>query len=301
MKETQTILQILKNHGIQVREEVSLKNYTTLHIGGNAKLLSEPSNIEEVQTCIEICKSYQLPYFILGNGSNVLVLDEGYDGLVIVLSTHFHHMIVNNNKVRVESGASLKALSAFCMRHSLTGMEFACGIPGSVGGAVYMNAGAYGGEMKDLVQSVIWLDQNGRIQKSNKEDLALAYRHSVFMDNKGIVLEVEIQMQEGNKEEILLLMEELMRKRRSRQPLDSYSAGSTFKRPQGNYASALIQDAGLKGVMVNDAQVSEKHAGFLINRNNATSRDFLDLIQLVQHRVKEHSGYELECEVQIMK
>lgn len=301
MKEIQTILQILNNHGIQVREEVSLKDYTTLHIGGNAKLLFEPSNIEEVQTCIEICKSYQLPYFILGNGSNVLVLDEGYKGLVIVLSTHFHHMQVNNNKVRVQSGASLKALSAFCMRQSLTGMEFACGIPGSVGGAVYMNAGAYGGEMKDVVQSVIWLDQNGKIQKSNKEDLALAYRHSVFMDNKGIVLEVEIQLQEGNKVEILSLMEELMRKRRSRQPLDFYSAGSTFKRPQGNYASALIQDAGLKGVMVNDAQVSEKHAGFLINRNNATSRDFLDLIRLVQRRVKEHSSYELECEVQIMK
>ncbi len=301
MKEIQMILRTLKNYGIQVREEVSLKDYTTLHIGGNARLLSEPKSIEEIQRCIEVCRLYQFPYFVLGNGSNVLALDEGYEGLVIVLSAYFHHMEVTAHTVCVQSGASLKALSAFCMRHSLTGMEFACGIPGSVGGAVFMNAGAYGGEMKDVVEFVIWLDQMGNIHRSDKEELALSYRHSVFMENQGIVLEVVLQLQEGNKEDIAYLMEELMEKRRSRQPLDSYSAGSTFKRPEGNYASALIQQAGLMGVMVNDAQVSEKHAGFLINKKEATSQDFLDLIQLVQKRVKADSGYELECEVQIMK
>lgn len=301
MKEIQMILRTLKNYGIQVREEVSLKDYTTLHIGGNARLLSEPKSIEEIQRCIEVCRLYQFPYFVLGNGSNVLALDVGYDGLVIVLSTHFHHIELNQKRLRVQSGASLKAVSAFCMRHSLTGMEFACGIPGSVGGAVFMNAGAYGGEMKNVVEYVIWLDQMGNIHRSDKEELLLSYRHSVFMENHGIVLEVVLQLQEGNKEDIACLMDELMEKRRSRQPLDFYSAGSTFKRPEGNYASALIQRAGLMGVMVNDAQVSEKHAGFLINKKNATSQDFLDLIQLVQERVKAHSGYELECEVQIMK
>ena len=278
--------QFLQDEGIAARRHIELKQYTTLHIGGEAQILAEPSSITQIQQCLAVCKQHRIEWFLLGNGSNVLAMDEGFQGMVIVLATNFNSIrLEKENRVRAQSGAAIKAVSAFCAAHSLSGLEFACGIPGSVGGAVFMNAGAYGGETKDVLLEVVWLDEKGRLHTSCVP----------------IVLEAVYALIPGRQEAILAQMEELMRRRREKQPLDAYSAGSTFKRPQGNYASALIRDAGLMGTEVHDAQVSTKHAGFLINRGAASSQDFLELIHRVQQEVKEHSGYELECEIRFLR
>ncbi len=281
--------QFLQDEGIAARRHIELKQYTTLHIGGEAQILAEPSSIAQIQQCLAICKKYRIEWFLLGNGSNVLAMNYN--------SIHLE----KENRVRAQSGAAIKAVSAFCAAHSLSGLEFACGIPGSVGGAVYMNAGAYGGETKDVLLEVVWMDENGSLHTSCAAQLELSYRHSRFSKHGGIVLEAVYALTPGRQEAILAQMEELMRRRREKQPLDAYSAGSTFKRPQGNYASALIRDAGLMGTKVHDAQVSTKHAGFLINRRAASSQDFLELIHKVQQEVKAHSGYELECEIRFLK
>lgn len=294
--------QFLQDEGIAARRHIELKQYTTLHIGGEAQILAEPSSIAQIQQCLAICKKYRIEWFLLGNGSNVLAMDEGFLGMVIVLSTNYNRIqLEKENCVRAQSGAAIKAVSAFCAAHSLRGLEFACGIPGSVGGAVYMNAGAYGGETKDVLLEAVWMDENGSLHTSCAAQLELSYRHSRFSKHGGIVLEAVYALTPGRQEAILAQMEELMRRRREKQPLDAYSAGSTFKRPQGNYASALIRDAGLMGTKVHDAQVSTKHAGFLINRRAASSQDFLELIHKVQQEVKAHSGYELECEIRFLK
>lgn len=294
--------QFLQDEGIEAKRHIELKQYTTLHIEGEAQILAEPSSIAQIQQCMAVCRRYGIDWFLLGNGSNVLAMDEGFDGMVIVLSTNFHSIELEDaTHVRAQSGAAIKAVSAFCAAHSLSGLEFACGIPGSVGGAVYMNAGAYGGETKDVLIEAVWMDVHGALYTSSAQELELRYRHSRFSEHGGIVLEAVYELKQGVREDIVERMEELMRRRREKQPLDAYSAGSTFKRPPGNYASALIRDAGLMGLQVRDAQVSMKHAGFLINRRDASSQDFLELIHRVQQEVRQHSGYELECEIRFLK
>lgn len=297
MKQIKEVKQALQIAGITYLENQSLKYYTTLHIGGFANIVVEPETSIQIQTSIQIAKQYQIPYYILGNGSNVLFPDEGYQGLLIVLGRKFKNIKQDHHKIIVSSGTSLKELSSWCLNHHLSGLEFACGIPGSVGGAVVMNAGAYGGEIKDVITQVWYLNQEGNIICKGKEELDFSYRHSCFSHQEGIVLEVEFFLQPGNYEEMKDIMEDLMEKRRSKQPLDAYSAGSTFKRPEGNYASVLIAESGLQGYSINDASVSNKHAGFLINQGNATANDFLKLINHVKKQVYETSGIHLECEV----
>lgn len=288
--------------GISVEEYISLKTYTTLHIGGNARYFTTPSSYEEIQTILLLCKQYSLPYFILGNGSNTLFDDEGYPGVIIYTAKYITALsLLPNHKIRAQCGASLKDLSAFAQANSLSSLEFSCGIPGSVGGAVIMNAGAYGSEMKDVITEVVYLDENFMIQKHQTSSLDFAYRQSIFAKHQYVILEATFQLQFDDASHIQIRMDDLMKKRYEKQPMDQYSAGSTFKRPVGNYASALIQQANLQGLSVGDAMVSLKHAGFLINKGNATSKQFLKLIQEVQDKVKAHSGYDLECEIKYVK
>ncbi|MEG1527503.1 MAG: UDP-N-acetylmuramate dehydrogenase [Erysipelotrichaceae bacterium] len=301
MNKINALLNVLKAHNINYKENQILKNYTTLHIGGSISCLVEPNNIEEIILCLSSCTEYEIPYYVLGHGSNVLGLDRGYDGLILVLPTHFNHVTRKGKLLYVESGMSLKELCEFACKQQLDGLSFACGIPGSVGGAIVMNAGAYDGEISDVVKQVTYLDEAFNIKVLTKKELAFNYRHSYFSDHKGIVLEAVFECKQGKTSVIQARMNELNRARRASQPLSDYSAGSTFKRPLGNYASGLIKEANLSGFKVGDASVSSKHTGFLINQGNATSNDFLTLIKEVQKRVKIKSGYELECEIKIIE
>ena len=295
----QRFQEILEDNRILEAELMS--RHTTFRIGGPADFFLVPENADEIRRIIAVCKEKNVPYFILGNGSNLLVSDKGYQGVVVQLYRNFGQIRVEDSRIHAQAGALLSGIAAAAREASLTGFEFAGGIPGTLGGAVVMNAGAYGGETKDVLLEVVWLDENGSLHTSCAAQLELSYRHSRFSKHGGIVLEAVYALIPGRQEAIVAQMEELMRRRREKQPLDAYSAGSTFKRPQGNYASALIRDAGLMGTEVHDAQVSTKHAGFLINRGAASSQDFLELIHRVQQEVKEQSGYELECEIRFLK
>lgn len=270
---------------------VSLKNYTTLHIGGNARHLYLPTNQSEVIEAL----AYQP--IVLGKGSNVLFRDEVEYEHVMVLN-HFKQITIQQDTLICEAGATLREICIFAQQHALTGLEWAYGIPGSVGGAVYMNAGAYGGEISDVLQQVTVI--NEKISVMSKQDCQFSYRHSIFNQMPVCILTVTLKLKKGNPQLIQMKMDELLKQRTLKQPLDKYSAGSTFKRGKDYYASALIQEAKLQGVCVNEACVSTKHAGFLINQGKATSDDFLQLIEIVKQRVKETSGKELECEVKTL-
>lgn len=301
MNQISQFIEELNHLQISYKLNQSLKDYTTLHIGGNVSLIIEPKTKKEIEISLKKIKQYHIPFEVLGNGSNILALDQGYQGVILVLPTYFHQIdLVDKHIVKGQSGASLKDLCDFCLKEGLTGLEFACGIPGSIGGAIVMNAGAYGGEMKDVVKSVTYLDEDFHFITLNRNQLNFGYRHSYFSDHQGIIVEVEFELEEGNKEEIQTKMEELMARRYAKQPMDEYSAGSTFKRPKGHYASALIKEADLQGFHVNDASVSIKHAGFLINEGHATSQDFLLLIEKVKERVYQTSGVHLSCEIKIL-
>ena len=296
------VYQTLKNENINIREDVLLSSYTTLHIGGKAKLFVEVTQKEDIVATLKACQTYGIKYYVLGRGSNVLAFDEGYDGLILLLSAPFSNISLQDDVyVKAQSGATLKDISDFCIAHRLGGFEFACGIPGSAGGGVRMNAGAYDGEMKDIIHEVTYLNERLECITLTKEQLDFSYRHSYFNSHDGIILEVIYKLHQKDADLIQERVNTLMKRRYDNQPMDRYSAGSTFKRPVGNYASALIKQAGLQGYQVNDAQVSTKHAGFLINLSHATSQDFLTLIQIVQTEVKKQSGYELECEIKFLR
>lgn len=281
---------------------ISLKPYTSLKIGGCADLLVKPSTTNEIQTIVSLAQQYQIPYFMLGNGSNTLVLDHGVSGLVIVLANNFSHIsLLSPTTITCDAGISLMDVCLFARQHHLTGLEFAYGIPASVGGALYMNAGAYGGEMKDVVVSCTYLNAQNELETRELKDLELRYRHSYFTDKKLCIISVTFQLQHGNPAEIEQQMQTYLQQRQLKQPLEYPSAGSTFKRPANHYASALIDQCGLKGYRIGDAQVSEKHAGFLINAGNASSEEFLRLIQHVKDVVYEQTGYHLECEMKILE
>ena len=277
-----------------------MKNHTTFRIGGPADALALPKTPEEVAEVVRFCHEHAQPYYVLGNGSNLLVSDEGYRGLVLQLYRNFNDIQVNGETITVQSGAMLAAVARTAYQTGLTGLEFASGIPGTIGGAVVMNAGAYGGEMKNVLKEVTVLTKEGEVLVIPAKALELGYRTSVIPKNGWIVLGAVLQLKKGDQEQILARMEELKEQRITKQPLDLPSAGSTFKRPEGYFAGKLIMDAGLRGFMVGGAQVSEKHCGFVVNRGNATAADVWELICEVKRRVKGMTGVELEPEVKLL-
>ena len=279
--------------------EEPLKNHTTFRIGGPAEVFVSP-DLVQLPLIVRLCKEYDISYTVIGNGSNLLVGDKGVRGLVIELGKPAEEIAVIGNKMIVGAGTMLgKAASAAAAR-GLTGMEFAAGIPGSIGGAVVMNAGAYGGEMKDIIESVTVIDEEGQELELSLEELELSYRHSCIIEKHYLVTEVTLQLQRGEEEAIRARMAELREQRMAKQPLEYPSAGSTFKRPEGYFAGKLIMDAGLKGYRVGGAQVSEKHAGFVINTGDATAADVRELITDVAAQVKEKFGVTLEPEVKMI-
>ena len=281
-----------------VKLEEPMEKHTTFRIGGPADYFLCPQTAEELKAVIHVCKETGTPYFILGNGSNLLVSDKGYRGAVIQIWKNMSEVSVEDEtKIRAQAGAQLSKIASCALEQSLEGFEFAAGIPGTLGGAVVMNAGAYGGEMKDVLVEATVLDTEGNVRTLKNEELELGYRHSIVKEKNYIVLEAVFELNKGSKEAISSQMRELAGKRREKQPLEYPSAGSTFKRPEGYFAGKLIEDAGLRGFQVGGAQVSEKHCGFVINRDHATAADIMELMRQVQIRVKENSGVDLEPEV----
>lgn len=284
----------------QVLLEEPMKRHTTFRIGGPAEVFVMPGNLEEVQRILEICRTEDLPYFILGNGSNLLVSDKGYQGVVVQLYRNFGQIRVEDSRIHAQAGALLSGIAAAAREASLTGFEFAGGIPGTLGGAVVMNAGAYGGEMKDVLKEVTVLTPEGGVLTLQADELHMGYRTSVIKEAGYIVLEAVISLEKGDQEEIRSRMQELAGMRTSKQPLSYPSAGSTFKRPEGYFAGKLIMDSGLRGYQVGGAQVSEKHCGFVINTGNATAKDVTTLMSDVQRIVMEKFGVKLEPEVKFL-
>ena len=295
------ILNKLKENGIvKIKENVLMRDYTTMKIGGPADVLIEPNSIDQIQKIINMAKETNTPLTIIGNGSNLLVRDKGIRGIVVVLKDEFSQITVKENMLTAQSGATLRAAAIESFEKKLTGMEAVSGIPGTVGGAIIMNAGAYGTEMKDIVKNVVCIDRDGNIQNFNNEEMNFSYRHSTASEKDLIVLEVSFELKPGKYEKIIEDFKEYDNKRSSRQPLDKNSAGSTFKRPEGYFASKLIDDAGLRGYRVGNAMVSEKHAGFLINIEDSTCENMLHLIEDVQKRVYDKYKVKLEREVKLI-
>ncbi len=276
-----------------------MKNHTSFKTGGNASVFISPKNESELSEVLKSINSLGMKPFILGNGSNLLVNDDGItDRPVICIGDGFSEIkLIDENTIEVGAGASLTLLCRFALENSLTGLEFAFGIPGSCGGAAYMNAGAYGGEMKDVVVRCNHIDFQGIKGSFDAEKLDFGYRHSIYSDSELVITSVVLTLGKGNKEEIHAKMKELMQRRRDKQPLEYPSAGSVFKRPEGYFAGALIEQSGLKGKRIGGAMVSEKHAGFIINYDNATTKDVLDLVKFCQDTVKEKFGVMLEREI----
>ena len=290
----ETLQKILEKEQYRINEPMS--SHITFRVGGNADCYIKPS-LEQLPKVIALCKQFDIPWMIIGNGSNLLVGDKGIRGVVVEMGKYADKVTINEDTVTAEAGAMLAAVAKQAARASLTGMEFASGIPGTIGGAVVMNAGAYGGEMKDIITSVTVLTQEGDKKKLSLEELELSYRHSCIPENGYTVLEAELKLQVGEKENIEARMEELKTQRVTKQPLEYPSAGSTFKRPEGYFAGKLIEDTGLRGFQVGGAQVSEKHCGFVINKEHATAADIDNLIKEVQDRVEQKFGVRLETEV----
>ena len=281
--------------GCKVELKPLLKDYTTFRIGGEAAALFELDSVQKCQRLIPFAAKNNIPYFVLGRGSNILADDRKTDLAIFRINGSVPEMI-GEDTIRCFAGVPLVKLCSFALDNELGGLEFAYGIPGSVGGAVYMNAGAYGGEMKDVLASVTALDKDGNIREYSADELEMSYRHSRFTDSGEVILSAEFKLQKADKDGIKARMSELMEKRRSKQPLEFPSAGSTFKRPEGAYAAQLVEECGLKGFTVGNAQVSEKHSGFVINRGGASFDDVMAVIAAVKKTVAEKTGYKLECE-----
>lgn len=285
----------------QVLEHEPMARHTTMRVGGPAEILFSPASEGELLFAVREAKRAGAPFRIIGNGSNLLVLDGGLPGLTIRLGEAFSKISVDGNQIRAQAGALLSRVAAAARDASLTGLEFASGIPGSAGGGMAMNAGAYGGQLSDVFEGCRALDpETGIISALGPAEMALGYRESAALSRGLIVTEAAFRLTAGDRSAIQAKMDDLSARRREKQPLNLPSAGSTFKRPEGYFAGALIEQAGLKGLRVGGACVSEKHAGFVVNDRNATARDVLDLIRLVQARVFEHSGVRLETEVRIL-
>ena len=284
----------------RVREEEYLRHHTTFKIGGPADLFVEPTTMAELSFALRTIHEFNVPVTIIGCGSNILVKDGGIRGAVVSVRHMTQIMDCNDNTLCIGSGYMLKDASEFAWENGLTGLEFAIGIPGTLGGAVFMNAGAYDGEMSHVVTAIRAVDFQGHIKEYDASHLDFGYRHSVFHDNHEVIGEVIMTLKPGDKAAIKARMDELTEKRESKQPLEFASAGSTFKRPPGYFAGTLIEQTGLKGLSVGDAQVSHKHAGFVINTGSASAKDVLDLIAEVQRRVYDQHGVHLEPEVRMI-
>lgn len=289
---------ILSNEKILLNE--LMKEHTTFHIGGPADIMVLPETEEDLVQIIRLCNELGRNFFVLGGGSNILVPDEGLREIVIKLGDNYSKFRIEGTSVEAESGIRLTALSNRILEAGLMNFEFASGIPGTVGGGVYMNAGAYDGEMKQIVKSVRVLDRRGDVHEYSNEEMAFGYRHSEAMTRGDIISKVRFELQKGDPRAIKAKIDELTEKRTSKQPLTEYSAGSTFKRPVGHFAGKLIQDAGLKGFSIGEAKVSEKHSGFVINKGNCSYREMVAFIGEIKRRVYEHSGVMLEEEVRIL-
>lgn len=295
----QSLLLILSKEQIRLKEP--MENHTSLHIGGEADYLVTPQSAMEVREIVGLCSKLQMPYFILGNGSNLLVSDLGYRGLILKLADNFQELwMKDDNTITAQAGILLAKLANEAAAKHLTGLEFASGIPGTLGGAVTMNAGAYDGEMKQCLIGARVMKEDGNILELSKDELELGYRSSILQQKRYILLEADVSLVPGDESKIRSRMKELNTQRREKQPLDQYSAGSTFKRPQGYFAGKLINDAGLRGYQVGGAAVSDKHCGFLVNKEHATAADFLHLMEDVIRIVHEKFEVTLEPEVKLL-
>lgn len=287
--------------GCRITPECPLSEYITFRFGGKCRALISINSAQSAAELIRYMKKNSVRYGILGRGSNVLADDNGFDGVILLFGSDFASIEIRGNIIRCDAGALLASACVHAQQSGLSGMENLFGIPGTVGGALYMNAGAYGSEMKDIVISAEYLDEDGKIRTIGREGMELSYRHSFFSDNSCVIISVTMQLENGDPEVIKNAMNECMAKRSSKQPLEYPSAGSTFKRPEGSYASLLIDQCGLKGVQCGGAMVSEKHSGFIINKGYATCADVLELCSQVQRIVKEKTGYTLELEPVILR
>lgn len=281
----------------RVKVQEPMAKHTTFRLGGTADYYVMPKSEEEIRALISLCKREEVPYYIVGNGSNLLVSDAGYRGVIIAIGREMAVIEVHGCTIRAQAGALMSQIASAALEHKLAGFEFASGIPGTIGGAAVMNAGAYGGEMKDVIEKVTVLDQDGRSLVLSGEELEFGYRTSRIMKQGYIVVAVCLRLQKGDREDIAAKMEDFKRRRTTKQPLEYPSAGSTFKRPEGYFAGKLIQDTGLRGFAVGGAQVSEKHSGFVINKGGATAEDVNRLMQEVSDRVYKKFGVRLEPEV----
>ena len=299
MRETYDILKnIVSEEDILTKEY--MKNHTSFKIGGSADFLVTPRTVDQIQNLIKTLKKENIPVFIMGNGSNLLVSDKGIRGVVIKLSKNFSSFSISGDEVTAQSGILLSTLSKSIVNESLSGFEFASGIPGTIGGAVTMNAGAYDSEMKNIVEEVVAMDMDGNIKTFTNQDMNFRYRKSRVTDETLVVLEAKLKLEKGNIEDIKAKIDDFTVRRTTKQPLTAYSAGSTFKRPEGYFAGKLIEDAGLKGIIMRNAAVSSLHSGFVINTGDATCENILELIEFIKLTVFSKFGVMLEEEVRVV-
>ncbi len=287
--------------GCRIIPECSLREYITFRFGGPCRALISVNSDKSAAELLKYLRGNSIKYGILGRGSNVIVPDEGFDGVILLFGGDFAAIEISGNIIKCQAGALLASACVNAQQNSLTGMENLFGIPGTVGGALYMNAGAYGSEMADIVVSAEYIDENGDIKEISAEDMELSYRHSIFSGSEKVITSVTMELSQGDSTEIRAAMNECMKKRSDKQPLDYPSAGSIFKRPEGSYASLLVEQCGLKGMSCGGAIVSEKHSGFIVNKGYATCSDVLELCDKVKKIVQEKTGYELELEPVILK
>lgn len=298
MQNLNYIKRVAEENGFLVKENEAMKNHTSFKIGGEAQLMVVATTEQGLRQVLKACKEKNVSVFFLGKGSNLLVSDNGIDGVVLKLGGVFTEIkLLDDNKIYCGAGASLASLCSFACEHGLSGLEFAWGIPGSAGGAAYMNAGAYGGQMKDVLTACHHLDQNAEPAAFNGEELDLSYRHSIYADKGFVITGLVVQLTKAKPEQIRCKMNDFMERRKDKQPLDFPSAGSVFKRPPGLFAGTLIDQAGLKGKQIGGAAVSEKHAGFIINKGDATCADVKALVAYIQEIIMEKEKVSLQCEI----
>ena len=290
---------VAKIRDIEIKHNEMIKNYTFTKVGGVVDILAFPKRVDEIKELIKYCLHKKIPWMALGNASNVIISDSGYRGMIIMLSK-MNTIEIKENLILAGAGANLYNVTKAAYHNGLTGLEFACGIPGSIGGAVYMNAGAYGGEISDVLTSVTYITEEGQCLTFTKDELACRYRYSKLQDMRGVVVAATFYLKQGEKHEIKATMQQLTALREGKQPLEYPSCGSVFKRPQGHYTGQLIQESGLQGKQVGGAKISTKHAGFIVNVDNASANDYITLISHIQKTIYKRNQIHLEPEVRII-